>query len=653
MEATNLSEKNRKKMLTFLEQLKEKNNDDISIRAINEIVNQINSTRYGLVWEQHEERVDVELKNKIPVFTELEDYKIKSDKTNKYNFLLEGDNLHSLYLLEKTHFEKIDLIYIDPPYNTGNKDNEDFKYNDVYVEKEDRYRHSKWLSFMKKRLYIAYKLLKKEGLILISIDDHEQAQLKLLCDEIFGDDNCIAILPTIMNLKGNQDQFGFAGTHEYTLVYAKNKEKCKINTFDIDEDEMMEKWSVDSIGYYKKGATLRATGAESKRENRPYMFYPILIKDEIASTITQEEFKKLYNKDTNKFDDDYLNSLIDRYKRDGFSIVLPLDGNNYGRWRWGYNRENNERLSYDIIITKTNKGYSLNKKQRPEIGELPTKKPKTLFYKPEYSSGNGTNQLVEILGEKKFNNPKPKELIKDFIKICAPNNNSIILDFFAGSGTTGQAVLELNDEDKGDRNFILCTDNYINSDTEIQYFIQKKLIKEEPKKNTNAHREWEKEYIEFKKSEQFKKIRNTEEYINLGICRGVCYPRLKTIITGIKNDNSKYNEKIESNLKYYTTDWVNRKPIDYFLQPELCKHIKEMIEIENNIEVDNYEYILILNKEDLNKYIINNKTESKIKKIWINEAVILSNEEMKKLNNYEFKYIPRNYFSTELREVGE
>ena len=565
MEAINLSEKNRKKMITFLEQLKERNNDDVSIRAINEIINQIDSTRYGLVWEQHEERVDIELNNKIPVFTEIDRYKIKMDNTNNFNFLLEGDNLHSLYLLEKTHFGKIDLIYIDPPYNTGNKDNEDFIYNDSYVEKEDRYRHSKWLSFMKKRLQIAYKLLKEEGIILISIDDHEQAQLKLLCDEIFEDENCIAILPTIMNLKGNQDQFGFAGTHEYTLVYAKDKEKCKINTFNIDEDQMMEKWGIDNVGYYKKGAPLRATGAESKRENRPYMFYPILIKDDIVSTITQEEFKKIYNKDTNKFDDEFLNSLIDKYKKEGFDIVLPLDGSKYGRWRWGYNKENIEKLSYDVVIIKSKDGYSLYKKQRPEIGELPTKKPKTLFYKPEYSSGNGTNQLVKILGEKKFNNPKPKELIKDFIRICAPTKNSIILDFFAGSGTTGQAVVELNEEDKGNRKFILCTDNYINSDVEKKYFIDKKLIEKEPRKNTNAHKEWEEKYKEFKESELFKKIQNTEEYINLGICRGVCYPRLKTILTGVKSDNSKYRGKIESNLKYYTTDWIYRKPSEYFL----------------------------------------------------------------------------------------
>ena len=111
-----------------------------------------------------------------------------------------------------------------------------------------------------------------------------------------------------------------------------------------------------------------------------------------------------------------------------------------------------------MIFSKTKTGYTLYKKQRPDIGDLPSKKPKTLLYKPEYSSGNGTNQLVEILGEKLFNNPKPKELIKDFVKLCSPSNG-IILDFFAGSGTTGQAVLEINNENGSNRQFILCTNN--------------------------------------------------------------------------------------------------------------------------------------------------------------------------------------------------
>ena len=146
----NLSQMRREKMLNFLETLKEQHSDDASLIAINEIEKELTSKKYGLVWEEHEEEVDVKMQTHIPVFTEVEDKEIIGDTdSDKYNFLLEGDNLHSLKLLEKTHKGKIDVIYIDPPYNTGNKD---FVYQDRYVGMEDSFRHSMWLSFMEKRL---------------------------------------------------------------------------------------------------------------------------------------------------------------------------------------------------------------------------------------------------------------------------------------------------------------------------------------------------------------------------------------------------------------------------------------------------------------------------------------------------------------------
>ena len=173
-------------MLDFLELLRDEHTDDESMRAINEIENALTEKKYGLVWEEHSEKVDEMLEHNIPIFVEQEDKKIVSDIEKPFNFLLEGDNLHSLKLLEKTHKEKIDVIYIDPPYNTGNKD---FKYNDKYIDDEDGFKHSKWLSFMSSRLKIAKRLLTSEGYIFISIDDNEYAPLKLLCDEIFGE-NC-------------------------------------------------------------------------------------------------------------------------------------------------------------------------------------------------------------------------------------------------------------------------------------------------------------------------------------------------------------------------------------------------------------------------------------------------------------------------------
>ncbi len=190
---SNLSQKRRENMLLYLNKLKEVHQDDESTRALNEIINTLNEKKYGLVWEEHSEEVDEKLKTHIPVFSEVEDRKMVANEEDGYNFLLEGDNLHSLKLLEKTHKGKIDVIYIDPPYNTGNKD---FVYDDSYVDTEDGYRHSKWLSFMGKRLEVAKNLLSENGMIFISIDDNELANLRLLCDAIFGENsfvNCIAV----------------------------------------------------------------------------------------------------------------------------------------------------------------------------------------------------------------------------------------------------------------------------------------------------------------------------------------------------------------------------------------------------------------------------------------------------------------------------
>lgn len=167
--------------------------------AINEIENELNSKKYGLVWEEHEEAVDAQMKTHIPVFTEDESMEIATLPEAEYNFLLEGDNLHSLYLLEKTHKGKIDVIYIDPPYNTGNKD---FIYNDEFVGKDDSFSHSRWLSFISERLRIAYNLLSPDGLIFLSIDDNEQAQLRLLMDDIFSEDNFVICLPRITKKSG-------------------------------------------------------------------------------------------------------------------------------------------------------------------------------------------------------------------------------------------------------------------------------------------------------------------------------------------------------------------------------------------------------------------------------------------------------------------
>jgi adenine-specific DNA-methyltransferase len=383
--------------------------------------------------------------------------------------------LEVLKHLTNAYYEQVKMIYIDPPYNTG-KDG--FVYNDdrkftvkelqqlIGVDEEKAKRildftqqksnsHSAWLTFMYPRLYIAKQLLKDDGVIFVSIDDSEVAQLRLLMDEeIFGAENFVAELPTIMNLKGNNDEFGFAGTHEYTLVYCKNKAKAVFNEFSVDEETILKSWEEDEIGYFKKGAPMRATGDEDKRENRAEMFYPFLIKGDEITVLEEDEFSKIYDKTTKVFDDKFLKQLKEKYEKLGYSFVLPFSDGAYGRWRWGYSEKNKERLKYDVIVNKNGDGITLYKKQRPELGELPSKKPKTIFYKPEYSSGNGTAQIKSLLGDKYFSNPKPAELIKDLITVGS-NNDDLILDFFAGSGTTADAIMQLNVESFNKRNFIL------------------------------------------------------------------------------------------------------------------------------------------------------------------------------------------------------
>lgn len=395
------------------------------------------------------------------------------ENANAENLLIKGDNIEVLKHLANAYFEKVKMIYIDPPYNTGNDDfvyNDDRKYTIKELQKliginEEKAKrildftksnsnsHSAWLTFMYPRLYVAKHLLKDDGVIFVSIDDNELAQLRLLMDEIFGEENFVAELPTIMNLKGNNDQYAFAGTHEYTIVYSKNKDRSSFFEFKINDDEY-EEWDEDEKGLFKKGSGLLATSEGKYREDRPFLYFPLLIKEGKVFMINEEEYKKIYDEKEKKFNDIFVDELIEKYKSKGFEVVLPIDSkNNKLRWTWGYDGKFKTDVN-DIIITKTKNGFSLYKKQRPSLGDIPSKKPKTIFYKPEYSSGNGTAQVVNLFGYKYFSNPKPTDLIKDFI-IVGSDKEDIILDFFAGSGTTGDAVMQLNAEDGGSRKFVL------------------------------------------------------------------------------------------------------------------------------------------------------------------------------------------------------
>lgn len=569
----NLSKIKRDKMIDFLNQLRElhKTNDEILI-ALGEIQNEINSKKYGLVWEEHEENVDEMIKNNVPVFSEDYTKEIVLYPGHDYNFLLEGDNLHSLYLLKKTHKENIDFIYIDPPYNTGNKD---FKYNDEFVDNSDFYIHSKWLSFMKRRLEIAYDLLKENGVIFISINDVEQSQLKLLCDEIFGEESFINNLSVEMSpssgVKRSHRDKGFIKNKESILVYSKGR---------LSINPLYDEWST-----YDNHYSIYFDGNN----------YTSLLK------VLKEVFPNYVG----------LNSKMYLFYDDVYQYIVE---NSDSIWRthdaskWALrNVELGEKLfsNSDIDIIKV-----INPGNPEEFEILKSKNKKTGYDRLEPLSWNvAENKIVTLRGDLwldfdkdmgnvskegdiKFpNGKKPIRLLKDLIKCCT-TKNSIILDFFAGSGSTGHAVLDLNREDNSERRFILCTNN------------------------------------------------------ENGICENVTYKRLSNVINGYKNVDG-----IKSNLKYYRTDFVSKD--EEFLSDELLEHVKEMIQLEHGIKVDGKNYLIIQDEEQADEVERDWGKYTELKGIYISRNVLLSTSQNEKFSNVEMFIIPDYYFDFELKEVGE
>ncbi len=260
----------------------------------------------------------------------------KEENKDSENLYIVGDNIDALKHLLKSYGGKIKCIYIDPPYNTGKDDfvyPDNFKFNaeklseKIGITEEEAERildlagkstHSAWLTFMYPRLIIARELLSDDGVIFISIDDNEQANLKLMCDDVFGEENKVGNLPTIMNLKGNQDEFAFAGTHEYTIVYAKQKENLIIKGLEIDDEEIISEWMIDDIGYYKKGASLISTGQNAPRDHRPKLWFPILYKNGKLKLPEEDILNSLFDAEKGVFNDDYLEKYIDVKKSEGY-----------------------------------------------------------------------------------------------------------------------------------------------------------------------------------------------------------------------------------------------------------------------------------------------------------------------------------------------
>ncbi len=424
--------------------------------------------KYGLVWEDKPEDVVEQCKTKLPVLKEVKGKEIITDKDKPTNILIEGDNYHALSVLNYTHEKKIDVIYIDPPYNTGAKD---WKYNNDYVDSNDAYRHSKWLSMMFNRLRIVRKLLKDDGVFICAIDDNEFHHLGTLLEEIFNgyEIHCVTIVHNPRGIQGKN----FSYTHEYAYFVFKKGLKVigprKIRAEDID-------WR-----------NLRDNGGESLRTDARNCFYPIVVKKDMVVSFGDVLRDGVHPEKQTVVDGNQL-------------FVYPIDRQGIER-KWRYARQSVESIKHLLRAKKTPNGYEI------EIGkDFGTVR--TVWQDSRYDSNeNGTKLVHSLVSGTDFDFPKSLFNTYDCIApILYEKKKAIVLDYFAGSGTTGHAVMLLNKEDDGDRQCILCTNN------------------------------------------------------ENGIAEEVCYPRIKSVIKGHKDYPNITG--ITNNLKYFKTDFVDAEQTD-------------------------------------------------------------------------------------------
>lgn len=429
--------------------------------------------KYGLVWEDKPEDVEERLRESLPVLREVKDKAILSGEPDAPNhILIEGDNLEALTALSYTHEGRIDVIYIDPPYNTGNKD---FVYNDSFVDSEDSYRHSKWLSFMNKRLKIAKKLLSDKGVIFISIDDNEQAQLKLLCDEVFGGRNFVTNF-IWQSTAGSNTGTDVITVTEYILVYSSNRAYAIFDGMLTSEDsfpyidefyEIRGKYSLDKLDRRRVG------GHYSEALN-----FPIEMPDGTmrypggGNVKSAEGWNYLWSK-----------TKVEWGKENGF-IVFKKSKGEWNVYNKRYSRIDNTGKPIDRSVPFRN-----------------------LITSDQFNTAQGTAEITSIFGVRTFDFPKPSNLIKHLLlTIVRSKKDSTILDFFAGSGTTLHATMQLNAEDGGHRQCILVTNN------------------------------------------------------ENGICENVTYERNKRVIEGYTTPKGAKVEGLKQNtLRYYKTDFIPRE----------------------------------------------------------------------------------------------
>jgi adenine-specific DNA-methyltransferase len=423
--------------------------------------------KYGVVWEPKSEKLALRCRKELPVLKEDKKKEIKKNKTKLINILIEGDNYHALSVMNYTHQGKIDVIYIDPPYNTGSQT---WRYNNNYVDSEDVWKHSKWLSFMEKRLKLAKNLLSKHGFIICAIDANELFSLGLLMDEIFGEHNRIGLVTVLHNPKGRNFTRWFSANSEYMLIYAKNVNYASFNEVAIDDKIKATFNYTERNGKKYRLEPLMRSRTETLRKNKPKFWYPIYVSPDLKSITLKK--KKDYNE------------------------VYPITKNGKEATWINLPKTFREKNKNNIFIAKKENG-KINIYRKYYEQQIF----KNVWTDQKYQSEfHGTNLIKKILGDNIFDYPKSLYLVEDILKITS-RKKSIILDFFAGSGTTGHAVMKMNKEDGGQRKFILCTNN------------------------ENA------------------------------ICEEVTYPRIKNVIVGYSH-NGKKVEGLINNLKYFKTDFV-------------------------------------------------------------------------------------------------
>lgn len=512
--------------------------------------------KYGLFWFDVPEAFEDDVENKLPILEEVPKLAIKNKDDKPTHILIEGDNYHALTCLNYTHKRKIDVIYIDPPYNTGS---DGFKYKDkrildkfpdgTPVPIDHPLRHSYWLSFMRKRLELAKDILKDTGVVFISIDDNELAQLKLLCDEIFESKNFISIISRLMKSGGNKGEY-FSPNIEYVLVYAKNLESLEEFRIPLEKDYIEKIYSKIQKSGEKKGEKYREMGLyQAGLDIRPNQRY--LIKCPDGSFVIPQ------------------GKSMPRIIKQGV-IVKPLSDD--GVWRWIYSRYLEEYKKRNIVFKKTKTSSLVNEKgqksqwniytkiwlsDRIDAGRVP------INYIGEFENRVSSQEMKNL--DIDFQFAKPVGLIKHLIKITNKDKNITILDFFAGSGTTGQAVMELNKADGGNRQFILITNN-------------------EEITNGKKHR----------------------------IMTDICYPRIKKVVVGYGGKNG-----LDNSIRYYKTAFVGKNNIlnaDDKDKIELAHNAGAMLAIAENtleeVEKNGYyqlfenanQYTAIYFKEEFDKF---------------------------------------------------